>query len=97
MGSIKNVVSEPIEGHEDYHMMVTVRSRFRNRLWNVSGVPARDLIISSLCRLFSWVQQKLLSIGSTGCLHSLWMQSKTPSLENGSISNVPLFLMMDWD
>lgn len=22
MGSIKNVVSEPIEGHEDYHMMV---------------------------------------------------------------------------
>lgn len=26
MGSIKNVVSEPIEGHEDYHMMVTVRS-----------------------------------------------------------------------
>lgn len=28
MGSIKNVVSEPIEGHEDYHMMVTVRSRF---------------------------------------------------------------------
>ena len=21
MGSIKNVVSEPIEGHEDYHMM----------------------------------------------------------------------------
>lgn len=26
MGSIKNVVSEPIEGHEDYHMMVTVHS-----------------------------------------------------------------------
>lgn len=24
MGSIKNVVSEPIEGHEDYHMMVTI-------------------------------------------------------------------------
>lgn len=24
MGSIKNVVSEPIEDHEDYHMMVTV-------------------------------------------------------------------------
>lgn len=24
MGSIKNVVSEPIEGHEDYNMMVTV-------------------------------------------------------------------------
>uniref|UniRef100_A0AAV2KDK2 UBFD1 PH-like C-terminal domain-containing protein n=1 Tax=Knipowitschia caucasica TaxID=637954 RepID=A0AAV2KDK2_KNICA len=23
MGSIKNVLSEPIEGHEDYHMMVT--------------------------------------------------------------------------
>lgn len=27
MGSIKNVVSEPIEGHEDYHMMVTARPR----------------------------------------------------------------------
>lgn len=25
MGSIKNVVSEPIEGHEDYHMMVSRR------------------------------------------------------------------------
>lgn len=25
MGSIKNVVSEPIEGHEDYHMMVSSR------------------------------------------------------------------------
>lgn len=24
MGSIKNIVSEPIEGHEDYHMMVTI-------------------------------------------------------------------------
>lgn len=23
MASIKNVVSEPIEGHEDYHMMVS--------------------------------------------------------------------------
>lgn len=23
MGSIKNVVSEPIEGHEEYHMMVS--------------------------------------------------------------------------
>lgn len=26
MGSIKNVVSEPIEGHEDYHMMVSTVS-----------------------------------------------------------------------
>lgn len=25
------------------------------------------------------------------------MQSKTQSLENGSISNVPLFLMMNWE
>lgn len=28
MGSIKNVVSEPIEGHEDYHMMVSKVSAF---------------------------------------------------------------------
>lgn len=48
-------------------------------------------------RLSSWVQQKLLSIGSTGCLHSLSMQSKTQSLENGSISNVPLLTMTNWD
>lgn len=27
MGSIKNVVSEPIEGHEDYHMMVSSLER----------------------------------------------------------------------
>lgn len=26
MGSIKNVLSEPIEDHDDYHMMVTVLS-----------------------------------------------------------------------
>lgn len=32
MGSIKNVVSEPIEGHEDYHMMVTVQPQFRTGL-----------------------------------------------------------------
>lgn len=39
MGSIKNVVSEPIEGHEDYHMMVTVRS------WlTILSVPAPELI-----------------------------------------------------
>ena len=56
------------------------------------------VFLSVLCRLFSWVQQKLLSIGSTGFLHSLSMQSKTQSLENGSISNVPLFLTMkNWD
>lgn len=30
MGSIKNVVSEPIEGHEDYHMMVTGLAAVRN-------------------------------------------------------------------
>lgn len=29
MGSIKNVVSEPIEGHEDYHMMVSRRPSCR--------------------------------------------------------------------
>ena len=44
----------------------------------------------SILRHSSLVRQKLLSIGSTGCLHSLLMQSKTQSLENGSISNVPL-------
>ena len=34
MGSIKNVVSEPIEGHEDYHMMVSSRP-------GAHGAPAR--------------------------------------------------------
>lgn len=29
MGSIKNVVSEPIEGHEDYHMMVSAEQGAR--------------------------------------------------------------------
>ena len=32
MGSIKNVVSEPIEGHEDYHMMVSGRRPRPHRL-----------------------------------------------------------------
>ena len=26
MGSIKNVISEPIEGHEEYHMLVSSRN-----------------------------------------------------------------------
>lgn len=32
MGSIKNVVSEPIEGHEDYHMMVSNVSTLINNI-----------------------------------------------------------------
>lgn len=28
MGSIKAVVSEPIEGHEDYHVMVSTKLMF---------------------------------------------------------------------
>ena len=45
MGSIKNVVSEPIEGHEDYHMMVS----------NVSA-----LIISSLITSCKYTEVRLL-------------------------------------
>lgn len=33
MGSIKNVVSEPIEGHEDYHMMVSAEQGARGAAW----------------------------------------------------------------
>ncbi|OWK50711.1 Ubiquitin domain-containing protein UBFD1 [Lonchura striata] len=45
MGSIKNVVSEPIEGHEDYHMMVSI-----------SAGPNRSILLlgllgpNSVCR-----------------------------------------------
>lgn len=35
MGSIKNVVSEPIEGHEDYHMMVSAFCYLYVRLYQV--------------------------------------------------------------
>ena len=28
MGSIKNVISEPIEGHEEYHLLVGSRNKF---------------------------------------------------------------------
>lgn len=31
MGSIKNVVTEPIEGHEDYNMMVCVYPNISNK------------------------------------------------------------------
>lgn len=48
MGSIKNVVSEPIEGHEGYHMMVTVLIQkyldLKYLWWNLT-VPARGLIL----------------------------------------------------
>jgi len=36
MGSIKNVVTEPIEGHEDYHMMVCVYRNISNKLCIIS-------------------------------------------------------------
>jgi len=32
MGSIKNVVSEAIEGHEEYHMLVSPST---NYIWNI--------------------------------------------------------------
>lgn len=46
MASIKNVVSEPIEGHEDYHMMVTVRSWFRFLACSVSGRTGAFLLMN---------------------------------------------------
>lgn len=116
MGSIKNVVTEPIEGHEDYHMMVRV---YRNIFYQLCIVPVilKLNFVNLICywklwiyyllfgaairhmyaclfvchpRHFSWVRQKPHNIGSTGCLHSLLMQSKTQFSENGSIFNVPL-------
>lgn len=36
MGSIKNVVTEPIEGHEDYNMMVCVYHNISNKLCTIS-------------------------------------------------------------
>ncbi len=37
MGSIKNVVTEPIEGHEDYNMMVCVCRNISNKLCTFSS------------------------------------------------------------
>lgn len=61
MGSIKNVVSEPIEGHEDYHMMVS----------NVSTLIISSLITSckyTEVRLLKW--SKLETDSNTGLV--LW-------------------------
>lgn len=46
MGSIKNVVSEPIEGHEDYHMMVTVRSWSRSLACSISDRTGAFLLLN---------------------------------------------------
>ncbi|XP_066531893.1 ubiquitin domain-containing protein UBFD1 isoform X2 [Hoplias malabaricus] len=99
MGSIKNVVTEPIEGHEDYHMMRSSVQSPRRPLPSQSGSPKRAQFASpSLSGHFSWVQQKPHNIGFIGCLHSMLMQSKTQSLENGSIFNVPpLLTLKNWD
>ena len=59
------------------------------RLPCATYTPAFSVFLP-IWRHSSWARQKLLSIGSTGCLRSLLMQSKTQSSENGSISNVPL-------
>lgn len=66
-----------------------------------STVYAHSTLAFCLClfpRRSSWVQQKPLSTGSTGCLHNLLMQSKTQCLESGSIFNVPPQLTLkNWD
>uniref|UniRef100_A0A8B9MAW5 Ubiquitin family domain containing 1 n=1 Tax=Accipiter nisus TaxID=211598 RepID=A0A8B9MAW5_9AVES len=62
MGSIKNVVSEPIEGHEDYHMMVS----------NVSILIISSLITSckyTEVRLLKWSK---LEMDSNNQPHVLW-------------------------
>lgn len=70
MGSIKNVVSEPIEGHEDYHMMVS----------NVSILIISSLITSckyTEVRLLKWSKLEmdsntsLMRCGRWECGHSV--------------------------
>uniref|UniRef100_A0A663EZR7 Ubiquitin family domain containing 1 n=1 Tax=Aquila chrysaetos chrysaetos TaxID=223781 RepID=A0A663EZR7_AQUCH len=70
MGSIKNVVSEPIEGHEDYHMMVS----------NVSILIISSLITSckyTEVRLLKWSKLEmdsnisLMCCGRWECGHSV--------------------------
>lgn len=53
MGSIKNVVTEPIEGHEDYYMMVrvclhtncveSIHQRFTMRMQRQSSFTAANI------------------------------------------------------
>ena len=40
------------------------------------------------CRPFSWDQQKLLGIGSTGFLHNTWTPLKTLFSANGNLSRL---------
>lgn len=43
MGSIKNVVTEPIEGHEDYYMMVRVclHTNHPSTVYNADAAPVQ--------------------------------------------------------
>uniref|UniRef100_A0A8C8ABC0 Ubiquitin family domain containing 1 n=1 Tax=Otus sunia TaxID=257818 RepID=A0A8C8ABC0_9STRI len=61
MGSIKNVVSEPIEGHEDYHMMVS----------NVSALIISSLITSCKYTEVGLLRQSKLETDSNSSL-VLW-------------------------
>lgn len=63
MGSIKSIVSEPIEGHEEYHIMVGVffAGEIFNCFWG-----------GGCFRAFSWDQRRRLGIGFIGCRRSMW-------------------------
>ncbi|XP_078520919.1 ubiquitin domain-containing protein UBFD1 isoform X1 [Lissotriton helveticus] len=79
MGSIKNVITEVIEGHEDYYMMHVCSTflplmRLHSSFW---------MVVRS-----SWVRRKPPIIGYIGYQRSMWTLSRTPSWASGSIFEV---------
>ena len=65
MSSIKAVVSEPIEGHEEYHIMVSVVAALLRHHFNNYSYSILDLF--RFFREYSWAQPKPRGTGFTGC------------------------------
>lgn len=75
MSSIKTVVNEPIEGHEEYHILVSRGVLYVTRIF----VPSYTFCFRPLfIRESSWVLPKLRGTGFTGFLLSTSTQSKKP-------------------
>ncbi len=73
MSQIRTIVSEPIESHEQYHVMVLVI------LLVLSFFDYFTFF--RCCRVSSWALPNSRAIGFIGCLLSTWTPSNAPSLD----------------
>ena len=88
MGSIKNVISESIEGHEEYHIMVSLKSALQ-------GVKSIFLNFSSLYCIVLWHDDSPIFPGEREILH-LPQACFAPCHKEGEILHVKRGYFVLW-